>query len=449
MEKIVVPIKGMHCNSCVILIEDEIKKIPGVTKVNASYKKKRAEIYSKFQIATNRIEEALRSSGNYSIGEDEEKFWLSEDASVYKHLTISIILIAILYFIARATGFANINIASQSKSVWLALLVGLTAGFSSCMALVGGLVLGISSKFAEKHPNSTALQKFKPHVFFNIGRIASYFILGGMIGIIGKAFQLSGQSLGVITMFVAFIMLILGFQLTELFPKISKISITLPRFISRIFGSKSHENEYSHANSMVAGALTFFLPCGFTQAMQLFAMSTGSFISGALIMGLFAIGTAPGLLGVGGLTSIIKGKFSKAFFRFVGTALIFMAFFNLTNGWNLTGWSFPAFSANSNQVSENSTSVTIENGFQIVKMTQSTFGYEPNNFVIKKGIPVKWVIDSTNIATCASSIYAPAIGVRQFLEEGENVITFTPKNSGAIKFSCSMGMYTGRFTVVE
>ncbi|NCP77121.1 sulfite exporter TauE/SafE family protein [bacterium] len=42
-----------------------------------------------------------------------------------------------------------------------------------------------------------------------------------------------------------------------------------------------------------SGALTFFLPCGFTLAMQAYAITTGSFITGALTMMAFALGTAP------------------------------------------------------------------------------------------------------------------------------------------------------------
>jgi sulfite exporter TauE/SafE len=160
------------------------------------------------------------------------------------------------------------------------LIVGLTAGISTCMALVGGLVLGISARFSEKHPEASPAQKFRPHIFFIIGRIISYFILGGVIGLLGKAFQLSGPSLGFLTIIVGVVMLILGAQLTEIFPRLSNGGLTLPSSISKFLGiKKHHQKEYSHTNSVLTGALTFFLPCGFTQAMQLYAMSTGKFLN--------------------------------------------------------------------------------------------------------------------------------------------------------------------------
>ena len=115
-------------------------------------------------------------------------------------------------------------------------------------------------------------------------------------------------------MMVGVVMLILGLQLTGVFPRLQSFSFTLPKSVARVFGIKDDGKEYSHRSTMITGALTFFLPCGFTQAMQLYAVSTGSFTQGFLIMGLFALGTSLGLLGVGGLSSIFKGKKAKLFF---------------------------------------------------------------------------------------------------------------------------------------
>jgi len=316
--------------------------------------------------------------------------------------------------------------------------------------LVGGLVLGISARHAEKHPEATALQNFRPHVFFNIGRIISYFLLGGLIGMIGKAFQLSGIVLGTLIIAVGLVMFLLGLQLTEISPRLSSFKFTLPSSISKALGiRKHHEKEYSHLNSMFVGALTFFLPCGFTQAMQLYAMTTGSFTQGALIMSIFALGTTPGLLGVGGLASVLKGQSAKKFFKFAGLVVLFLAVFNITNGYNLTGWGAFNFSQNNQIQNVNDENVSIENGVQIVKMEQGTFGYSPDEFIIKKGIPVKWIVNSENQYTCASSIYSQKLGISKTLIAGENVIEFTPDQTGQIPFSCSMGMYTGKFNVVE
>ena len=50
------------------------------------------------------------------------------------------------------------------------------------------------------------------------------------------------------------------------------------------------------------------MPCGPLQAMQVYALSTGSFIGGALSMFLFSLGTVPLMLFVGIVVNIFKGK---------------------------------------------------------------------------------------------------------------------------------------------
>jgi plastocyanin domain-containing protein len=200
------------------------------------------------------------------------------------------------------------------------------------------------------------------------------------------------------------------------------------------------------------GAMTFFLPCGFTQAMQLFAMSSGSPITGALTMGVFALGTAPGLLGVGGLTSVVKGNGARLFFKTAGVVVIMLAFFNVGNGLNLLGVPQVLGAISTNASTGNAKqdpNVTLVNGVQVVRMAQESSGYSPNKFTIKKGVPVKWIVTSKDVYSCASSIVSQQLNIRKGLELGENIFEFTPKETGTIRFSCLMGMYNGSFTVVD
>lgn len=452
MHKTVLPIKGMHCRSCEMLIEEQLKEVPNVKHVSVSLKDKQAEVISSHALDPEALKVAVAAAG-YEIGIDDKKEWFVRDTKEYMDLAVALAILFVLYLLAKELGLTNLSFSGSTgtpKSLLVVFVIGLTAGVSTCMALVGGLVLGIAARHAEKHPEATRFQNFRPHIYFNLGRILSYFVLGGLIGWVGKVFQLSGSALGILTMGVGIAMLILGVQLTQVSPRISDFSLSMPSGVARFFGiRKHHEKEYSHGNSMLVGALTFFLPCGFTQAMQLYAMSTGSFLSGALIMSVFALGTAPGLLGIGGLTSAIRGGFARAFYKFAGVLVISLSFFNIANGYNLTGWTLPSIDVGKTTTTIQDPNVTIENGVQMVRMTQTSYGYSPNQFTIRKGIPVKWIIDSQDSYSCASSILSPKIGVRKFLSEGENVIDFTPQETGTIKFTCSMGMYQGTFNVVD
>ncbi len=436
---ITIPIRGMHCASCEILIGEELKKLPHVSTAVVSLKKAAATIhYSDERPTDAAIAEAVHAAG-YEVGEKKRLPWISREWRDYKDLTRAAIILYLLYWIAQRFGLFELAVNTENDGVFIALLVGLVAGVSTCMALIGGLVLSLSARHAELHPEATTVQKFRPHLYFNLGRIAGYAFLGGVIGMIGKAFQPTTGMLGVLTMVVGGVMIFLGLKLVEIFPALRDKTITLPSGIARLFGLHKEVKEYSHKTAGVMGALTFFLPCGFTQAMQIYAISTGSFTQGALIMGLFALGTAPGLLGVGGLTAALKGKKARTFFMGAGLAVILLGWFNIANGSRLL----------SGDGGKGTTDVTVAAGAQEVKMVQGANGYLPSVFTVEKGKPVKWVIDSRSSFSCAASLVVPSLGISKSLKKGENIITFTPTEVGTIPFSCSMGMYRGKFIVVD
>lgn len=86
---------------------------------------------------------------------------------------------------------------------------------------------------------------------------------------------------------------------------------------------------------------------------------------------------------------------------------------------------------------------------QTIEMDQLGGGYKPNQFTIKKNVPVRWVINSKSPYACSATIYSKKLGINQDLKPGINIIEFTPKETGEISFSCLMGMYSGKFIVVN
>ncbi len=439
-------ISGMHCKSCELLIEDHISKIAGVKKVSVNNKNGVAEVYYDHRPDQLEIEKAVRNAG-YTLGVNKKRPLFSSDPVTYIELIFAggVLLLVLMWL--KIFGVLNLNFQfSSTPSLFVVTLIGLTAGVSTCMAIIGGLVLGISSRHAEIHPEATVSQKFKPHLFFNFGRLVSYALLGGAIGLIGSAFRLSSSLLGFIIIFAGFVMFLLGLKMTEVFPRLSSGGITLPKSISRLFGIQHEVKEYSHKNSLITGALTFFLPCGFTQAMQIYAVSTGSFTQGALIMFLFALGTMPGLLGIGGLTSIVKGAFARYFFKFVALILLVLAVWNISNGYNLTGITF---AGHDKTTAKQELSGKFISGEQVIDITQSSSGYVPNRITVKKDVPVKLLVNATNLYACSSILVIPKFKIWSRLTGGINEIRFTPTEAVPIKFSCAMGMYTGVINVIN
>ncbi len=444
MKRIVVPIKGMHCRSCELLLEDKIGQVQGVRDVKVDHRKGEAVVAHGADLPSqDEIARAVRDAG-YEIGRGDRAPWLSNDYLDYRNLGLAALIVGVLYLAYRSLGAAGFNVDTKNVTLAMALVVGLIAGVSSCMALVGGLVMGIAARHAELHPEATAWQKFRPHLYFNVGRVTGYAFFGGLLGLVGGVIKPSTGFLALLTIAVGVVMLVMGLKLTGLSPRLKDGGLTLPASIGRWLGLNRHQGEYGHGRSLVTGALTFFLPCGFTQSMQIFAVSTGSFGRGAAVMAMFALGTAPALLGVGGLTSVIKGAKARLFYSVIGLAVVIFGVLNVSNGLALAG-----FDPGAAQLKRPAVTADVEDGVQVVRMTQTDGGYSPNVFTVKKGVPVKWIITSTAAYSCAASISMPAYQIFQRLEKGENVIEFTPQETGTIPFSCSMGMYRGAFNVVD
>lgn len=440
MNKKTIPIRGMHCASCELLVGEELKKIHGLSSVYVSQKRALAIIkYPETALVNDEdIIRAVQEAG-YEVGKKGKLQWISRNPADYKDLASAAGIFFIIYLLVRWFNLFDLGFNASNSGVAVALLVGLVAGISTCMALIGGLVLGLAARHAEQHPEATSLQKFRPHIFFNIGRILGFAVLGGFIGLIGQAFKPSINLLGFLTVLIGGVMIFFGLKLIEIFPALRDKNITLPSGIARFFGLHKEVKEYSHNGAMVVGALTFFLPCGFTQAMQLYAVSTGSFWQGMIIMGLFAVGTAPGLLGIGGLTSVFKGRKARIFFMTAGLTVILLGWFNIANGSRLFG----------NRADSVAVATATDQSRQEVHMTQLRNGYSPNIFTVKKGRPVKWIITSATSLSCAAYLVVPKYGISKSLRYGENIINFIPTEVGEIPFSCSMGMYRGKFIVVE
>jgi uncharacterized protein len=439
----VIPIDGMHCKSCELTIEDKIKKIEHVTKVNVSHTSGKAKIwFQSKQPSLEKISLAINDAG-YSVAQPKKKTWFSHDAMTYFYVGCAAAILAFLYAFGKGTGIANITNAITTQSVGTSALIGLVAGLSSCMALIGGLVLALSASHAESHPEATKLQKFRPHLYFNLGRILGFAVFGGLIGLVGGVLQPSFRIMAILSLIVGAVMVLLGLKLIEIFPVLERVNITLPKFISRRFGMGQDGREYSHKSAFIGGAMTFFLPCGFTQAMQLYAISTGSVTKGALIMSLFALGTSVGLLGIGGLTSVFKNK-AKLFFATAGLAVIVLGIVNINNAGRIV------FASNDSAAETFAPAKLEEQVLKAQFWPRPNPDMEPYDFKVQVNQPVRMeVYANDNGVGCMSTIMIPGLyNTPQLFEKGKTVtMKFTPKKRGTYTIACAMGVKRGTLTV--
>ena len=327
-----------------------------------------------------------------------------------------------------------------------AFVIGLVAASSSCMAVSGGLLLATAAKYNERSGSASSRGKrLKPVLLFVAGRVVAYAILGGIIGAIGKNISLSPIASGALTAFAAIVMLVLGLDMLKLLPKrLKKLMPSMPSFISRrVINAESSANPLA---PLLLGAGTFFLPCGFTQALQIYALSSGSFTAGALVLGGFALGTVPALLALGAFAGSWRGNIGRFFFRLAGAAVVILGIINFGNGYNLMGLPTLSFA---NADPSNAIAAVPSGETQIASMAIGPGGYAPNSFTISAGSPIRWIVDATNASGCQMSIVSRQLNIQKFLNAGSNEIDFSaPSTPGTYQFSCPMGMYRGQFVVV-
>lgn len=318
-------VNGMHCKACISLIESELNEVSEISDVKASLKNLSVEITGEFEnktiedIAQN-LSKILKSHG-YTLSVEKQKHSVKW-SDFYVAIPIAILFIFLFIFLQKL-GIVNL-ITTSNVGYGTAFLIGLIASVSTCMAVVGGLVLSMSANFAKEDAG------VKPQILFHVGRLVSFFILGGLIGILGSAFQLGTSGTFILSFIVAIILLILGINLLDVFPWFKKLQPTIPNFIGK------HINKFKNFNHtltpLLIGVVTFFLPCGFTQSMQIYTLSTGNFLTGALIMFIFALGTLPVLLLLSfSSVNIHKKAQSGIFFKTAGLIVIFFGIFNLIN----------------------------------------------------------------------------------------------------------------------
>ncbi len=316
-------VSGMHCASCPMLIEGELSDLPHVTHAKASLKHHYVEVTGDFGEQTlEQVAEQLTvvtKPHGYTLSPEKQKH-----TAKWHEFTIAIpfaLGFIGLFIILQKIGLVNL-ITTSEVSYGTAFLIGMIASVSTCMAVVGGLVLSMSANYAKEG------DKVRPQVLFHAGRLVSFFVLGGAIGALGSAFQLSILGTAIMSGIVALVLLVLGINLLDVFPWAKRLQPTLPRFIgNHVQGLKRVNHTLT---PLLLGTATFFLPCGFTQSMQIYTLTTGSFMSGALTMFVYALGTLPvlAILSFSSLTIHTKAR-SSIFFKTSGLVVIFFGLFNL------------------------------------------------------------------------------------------------------------------------
>lgn len=441
LKKATICVQGMHCPSCDILVKNKFKEVTTIREVKPNHKKQEVEVIYTGILDKNELNAKIKKYG-YQVVDT-----LSNNEPFTKRISdagmIAIILF-IGYYIAQELNILPNFTSAPTLSLTTVFILGLVASTSTCMATSGALFLSTIGKL--NNNEGSLKQNLVPAISFNVGRVLSYGVFGFLFGLVGKTLASNLQLGSALSLIVAALMVLIGLDMLKIISFASLFGSSLTKGVFEKLQDRLSKSPKQTA--FFLGAITYLLPCGFTQSVQLYVLGLADPVQSALIMMVFALGTIPALLAVGFASSFTKSSFYPMFYKVMGVLIFMIGVSYVGNALSLYGVNFNIFSPSASQAQATDPNVTVENGIQIVKMNVNAQGYQPSSFTIKQGIPVKWIVNGENVFGCQGTLVAPKANIVKPLEVGENIFEFTPKEKGPLAFSCSMGMIRGNFNVI-
>lgn len=324
MKTLTFHVTGTHCASCKILIEDVLNDQAFINKSQVDLKKETVTIETESDQSPEEMAQLLTGKikpNGYTLSVEKVIQEKKSDDVIWKAIPIGLVFL-ILFFLLQKSGILNLGIGGTTTPA-TSFIIGLIASASSCLAIVGGLILSLSAKVAQ---DEGAAESKKQFILFHGGRLFGFAILGGVLGLVGQAIGVSFTFSAILGLVASSVMILLGLNLVGI---IKKNKVSLPTGIFAYF----RKVEHSTLAPVLIGIGTFFLPCGFTQAMQVAALSSGSFMSGLLIMLSFSLGTFPMLALLSfGSASFAHSKHAPLFFKSAGIVVIGLGIFAFLAG---------------------------------------------------------------------------------------------------------------------
>ena len=465
-------ISGMTCINCQTRIQNALKKQSGITHATVSYETGTADIsYDPSMISLEQIQSLIDDLG-YSASAQK-----ASHATTFLRILRELGIIMLLYFLLQHFGILNYlapaSLADAQMGYGMLFVIGLITSVH-CIAMCGGINLSQTlQKGTQLSANASNVSRamFQNAAAYNVGRIISYTVIGGILGSIGAltgmagTLQTSSFFQGLLKLLAGALMVLMGINMLGLFPGLRRLRLQIPLPCFQKGKQKGNLKERKDKNAshkrktpFLIGLFNGLMPCGPLQSMQIVALASANPFTGALSMFFFALGTIPLMLGFGSIVAGLGKRFTKQVLKCGAILVVVMGLSMMSQGTALSGMNSKLntlFSAkketavgtsDSNHSSNSNTGIE-KDGIQYVSSTLES-GHYPD-ITIKAKTPVKWTIhaEKSSINGCNYKILLPDFNTECVFEEGDNTIEFTPQKSGVYTYSCWMGMITGKIYV--
>ncbi len=215
--------------------------------------------------------------------------------------------------------------------IWLAFCAGLV-GSVHCIGMCGGIVAAL----AMTGPDGVVRSRIFTQALYNLGRIATYTLLGVAAGLIGSSLDLLALKSVALWFLCAANIFVIGVGLASALRvpwfNLSSLEMAPGRFLARPF--KAFASGTSRFSAFPLGLCLGFLPCGLVYGPLMVAAGSGNPLRGGAIMAALGLGTMPALLMFGSASAAISGVVRDRLFRLLGLLIALMGSVGL---WRLLG----------------------------------------------------------------------------------------------------------------
>ncbi len=223
----------------------------------------------------------------------------------------------------------------SDQLIAMAFTTGLL-GTGHCIGMCGGLV-GALSLSTTGRPGSWSF-----HLLYNAGRIATYTLIGALVGWFGSALAYTDRFREVTRILLVasdLFVILIGLGTVGLFAWLNVARLDFPGPLRAMTGAVRHLQRLpAGLAALPLGLLFGFLPCGYLYAVAITAAQSADVTTAALMLLAFGIGTAPSLLLFGGATQWLGTRARIWMLRCAGLLVTGMGVINLIRHLRMLGW---------------------------------------------------------------------------------------------------------------
>ena len=188
MRQIKLYIEGMTCINCQNKIEKELRKRSGIEKISVSYENGTVDIcYDENEISLDKmitIIDDLGYQASLERASGKKVIWIT-----IRELLVIIALFLLLQYFEILNYLTPSSLADSGMGYGMLFIIGLITSVH-CIAMCGGINL---SQTLYKETQDISQVMFKNTFEYNIGRVVSYTVIGGILGAIGSLTGIVGN----------------------------------------------------------------------------------------------------------------------------------------------------------------------------------------------------------------------------------------------------------------